>query len=571
MKLNVVSEKNFGKMIPVAILLVGLFLRAISLQGESFWEDEAQSFYQARNPFFIGADNPFGLHDLVDRFVLLRYIVNNDIHPPFYYAQLGLWSLLGISDWFLRSNSILWGVLAIAAVYAFACKLSPSHLVAIIAASLVAFSPFHVEMSIELRMYSLISCLAVVSISCLHTILHQSRAGKRSWILFTVVNLLIVYSQGIGFLWLLLINLIYLGFLAEYWLQNRQVPPNLRSWVISQLLTVVAFSLWLAIKLKGGVSGVASVARYLKVPTPLELLGVPGKMLFNNTASSNFPAPPLTTPGWILTLLAVLSVTLIAVAIFSLRKNIRTLLLLTVPSLGGLLIIYLISVLGRPVFILRGIIFCLPFFALLVAIGLVYVSQRIPRLLPDRMNYATKIGIANGWLEIVLIAMIAVNAWGIYQGTVSDARKQWQEVGALVAQQIQPQDVILIPRSTMSSLMLYSPPINRQEYNGLLINQLRSYWLRDDFIQKTSAESGYQQFLQSKGLDYGQNVSWIIITPAVDADVLLANRRLEPRIWAITSPNKGGARMDQAIALLNQRKTRQAHYEFHQIAVTLYQ
>lgn len=544
----------------------------MSLQGESFWEDEAQSFYQARNPFFLSGDNPFGIQDLQDRFVFLRYILDNDIHPPLYYAQLGLWSLLGISDWFMRSNSIFWGILTIAAVYYLAKQLPISPLVPLIAASLVALSPFHVEMSIELRMYSLIAFLAVASIIYLHRILNLATPSRWTWIAFTLINAGIYYAQGVGILWLLIPNLIYLGVAIEHWLRNRQLPSTWRLWLVSQGISLMVFIPWFAIKFRGGLGSAAGVAKYLKVPTLVELFATPGRLLFNNAASPSFPSPPLDTPGWILGLLALLTAGLIAAAIVSLRKDYKMLLLLSVPSIGGLFIFYGISAIAKPIFIIRALIFCLPFFAILVAIGLVYVGQLLEQAALKHSLSQVKVLLGYRLVGLVLLTIVAINFASIYQGVVTINRKQWQATGVLVAQQIQPQDVIALPRATMGSFMLYSPPIKREDYNGLLIQKLRSYWVKG---APKKNDTNYHQFLQANRLDYGKNVSWIIVTGATEPDRLIEDKWLDSRIWVMNSPDsdgglKGGQPMEELMTRLEQIKKHQEQHDFYQVAISAY-
>jgi mannosyltransferase len=135
--------------IAVAALMVfvlGIFLRIVALGREGLWMDEIYSATFAAMPF-------------VDTLVaVLRF----DVHPPLYYLQLGVWSAMGHSDRWLTLNSVLWSAATLLAVFLGTARRFGAR------AGLLALG-FCVVMGSELyfaeqvRMYSLLSCLAVLS------------------------------------------------------------------------------------------------------------------------------------------------------------------------------------------------------------------------------------------------------------------------------------------------------------------------------------------------------------------------------------------------------------------------
>ena len=143
------------------ILLAGAALRLYRLGADSLWYDETVSTYLA------GSRLP----------ELLRHTAG-DIHPPGYYILLRGWLVLmgyptghadahGIGLEFAAAFfSLFFGVLLIALVYALARRVA-NRQVGLIAALLVALSPYNVWYSQEVRMYTLGAALGVVVVYAL--------------------------------------------------------------------------------------------------------------------------------------------------------------------------------------------------------------------------------------------------------------------------------------------------------------------------------------------------------------------------------------------------------------------
>ncbi len=143
------------------IILAGTALRLFRLGADSLWYDETVSTYLA------GSRLP----------ELLRHTAG-DIHPPGYYVLLRGWLVLmgyptghadphGIGLEFSAAFfSLFFGVLLIALVYALARR-AANRQVGLIAALLVALSPYNVWYSQEVRMYTLGAALGVVVVYAL--------------------------------------------------------------------------------------------------------------------------------------------------------------------------------------------------------------------------------------------------------------------------------------------------------------------------------------------------------------------------------------------------------------------
>ncbi len=131
-----------------AILVIAFTLRIIRLDFQPLWWDEGYSLFFATRDFAT---------------MLERTAV--DIHPPLYYALLQFWmAFTGKSDVAVRLLSVVIGIATIPLIYALARQLFHDVRVALIAALLLALSPFHVYYSQEVRMYGLVTLLGLASV-----------------------------------------------------------------------------------------------------------------------------------------------------------------------------------------------------------------------------------------------------------------------------------------------------------------------------------------------------------------------------------------------------------------------
>ncbi len=137
-------KKHFG-----LLVIIGGYLLAtlINLNSASIWFDEA-----------------FSRHIIRFDFAKIWYFTSVDVHPPLYYFLLKIWtSVFGASDFAIRSMSVMFGALAIAALY-FLLKRLFNKKIAFFATLAAAFSPLFIRYSQEARMYMLVAFLAILAI-----------------------------------------------------------------------------------------------------------------------------------------------------------------------------------------------------------------------------------------------------------------------------------------------------------------------------------------------------------------------------------------------------------------------
>ncbi|MHB1319014.1 MAG: glycosyltransferase family 39 protein, partial [Anaerolineae bacterium] len=132
----------------IALLALSLGLRLYRLDSQSLWNDEGTSVALAQR----------------DVATILRNAAD-DIHPPLYYLTLRGWvRAFGVTEFAVRSLSVLMGVLVVGGTYLLARQLLSSTC-ALLAALFAALSPFQVYYSQEARMYigGTLAALALVA------------------------------------------------------------------------------------------------------------------------------------------------------------------------------------------------------------------------------------------------------------------------------------------------------------------------------------------------------------------------------------------------------------------------
>jgi len=151
------------------ILALAAALRVWHLGTESVWQDEATSVEIARDP---PAD--------------LVLDAATDVHPPLYYLALHFWlRLAGDAERALRALSVLFSLLAIAALIAFASRWF-DHRTALLAGFLAAISPLQIAFAQEARMYALLTLTAVLSMDAfLCVVRHGTRRALAAYVVAT--------------------------------------------------------------------------------------------------------------------------------------------------------------------------------------------------------------------------------------------------------------------------------------------------------------------------------------------------------------------------------------------------
>jgi hypothetical protein len=144
----------------IAITLIGAVLRVFLLSNKGLELEEVFSMWIAN-------------HNVAD---MLQWIARIDHHPPLYYLLLHYWiKLNGVTPSGLRMLSVLLGAGTIPIIYLIGKRLS-GVMMGLVAAVILALSPFNIRFAQEARMYTLLMFNAAVAIYALVRLLTDSRS-----------------------------------------------------------------------------------------------------------------------------------------------------------------------------------------------------------------------------------------------------------------------------------------------------------------------------------------------------------------------------------------------------------
>jgi uncharacterized membrane protein len=203
-----------------AILLLALLIRLIGLGAESAWIDEAYSIVLAK-------------HSILD---ILRGTAA-DQHPPLYYLLLHVWLWFGSGVVFTRLLCVVIGVIHIGQVLVLGRKIGGEWL-GLGAGLLLTLNPMHVWYSQEARQYILLAVLTTAATAELWDCLH----GHRRWGFYALFTILALYTQYFA-VFIILAHAVWIAGWAWWKRDYRLIIP----WVVSMLVTGIAFSPWLPV------------------------------------------------------------------------------------------------------------------------------------------------------------------------------------------------------------------------------------------------------------------------------------------------------------------------------------
>lgn len=224
-KITSIPANRFNFLL-ILILLISIALRVFGINSESLWFDEAYSIHLSK----------MNLWDLVRN-------TAEDVHPPLYYITLNLWEyVFGESETSSRMLSALFNVLTVYVIYRISAYLYDKK-TGLIAAFLLAISPFHIYYSQEARMYALLGMLSILSIySFIKLATEINNSGWRNYVLFSV---LMLYTHVYGF-WILCFETLFI--LVLFYLK-RLDKRKIKALLISAIMIVIAYLPWTGILL----------------------------------------------------------------------------------------------------------------------------------------------------------------------------------------------------------------------------------------------------------------------------------------------------------------------------------
>ena len=207
----------------ILILSLGISLRIFNIGKYDFWCDETVSILLAKETGHLSVTD-----------------YNYFIDPPIFYLLLSFWLHLGKSEFILRFFPFIFGVLSIPAIYLVSKELFNKK-VGLISAFILAVSPFHIYYSQELRTYSLVTFLALMTVYYLVKALKVNKVPY--WVGFIIFTILTIYSHNIALLLIIAVNTYFILFYKRY-------RVHLRRWLMSQSVIFFFYLPWVGILFK---------------------------------------------------------------------------------------------------------------------------------------------------------------------------------------------------------------------------------------------------------------------------------------------------------------------------------
>lgn len=198
------------------VLSIGALLRLATLGLQSFWLDEAITFWTIHRDLAALAD-----------------MLSIATRPLFFFVLYPFY-LLSASEWMLRLPSALAGTASLALLYALGRELFSDRRTALLAAALLALSPLHLWYSQEARFYALGGLISTSAVFFAVRGLKYNRS--RDWVLFGLFEGLGLWNES-GGIWLILALNIAGLLLARRLLREGRIF----GWALAQAVGVLVY------------------------------------------------------------------------------------------------------------------------------------------------------------------------------------------------------------------------------------------------------------------------------------------------------------------------------------------
>lgn len=365
------------RMVLLGLILLAFAIRVYRLNFQSLWRDEVDAILFAQQSLPTLAAN------------FLRVGQNG----PLYFLILHYWiRLAGISEFAVRFLSLAFGVLIIPTVFLLGRQLFGAGN-GLLAAFLMALSPYHVWYSQEARMYSLVAFLALLSLYLFYLALRKDR-----WFLWVGCVLVTGLSMYIHLFALLIIPVEGL-WLAVLWRRHPRAARNALLVLACLALPYLPIAVW---QVPALLSPPAETGYY---PYGLrEMIGI----LFSSFSLGVRPAggPPPIAPFAFLFLAGMFYEWNLRAegARGSIPKKWRAIcpnrgvILLLGYILIPIIAVYMVS-LRRPTFTDRYLIFVLPGYYVMLACGLLAVKRKSPLLFALCLSLVGLLSVRGVWVQ----------------------------------------------------------------------------------------------------------------------------------------------------------------------------
>jgi len=200
------------------IVILGFLLRAYHLGGQSLWYDEICTANRIN----------YTLSETVKRLFVSPF-------PPLYYIVMNLWvKIFGNGEFALRFPSLIFSVLSIIFVFKLSKELFGKE-TAFISAFLLSISPYSINYSQEAKMYAMLWFFSVFSFLFFYRFCKDDKFSNIA--LYVTAAVLAIYTMYIGFIFIVVQNIIYFIFFGG---------RRLKKWLLGQVLIVILYIPWVS-------------------------------------------------------------------------------------------------------------------------------------------------------------------------------------------------------------------------------------------------------------------------------------------------------------------------------------
>jgi len=176
--MNKLKEIFINNRFIITVLAVGAILRLLFLTKEGLWHDEALTGISAVKPFW--------------QMISFQFYLG---HTPLYLLIIKpLVFIFGDSELVLRLPSVIFGVLAVYALFLLADKLFKNKLMVYTSTALFALSALQIHFSQEARPYTMLVFFVILSFYLLLKALEDE--SVKSWFLYSIATLVAIYISA---------------------------------------------------------------------------------------------------------------------------------------------------------------------------------------------------------------------------------------------------------------------------------------------------------------------------------------------------------------------------------------
>ncbi len=332
-------------------LIVGLSLRLQDIFSRDFWYDEGFTGIAVR-----------------ENFSGLLEMIKQDVHPPLYYFSLKVFSgFFDYSVFGIRLWSLIFGMASVVVVFLLSKKLFDSRS-AVFASLVAAFSPFAIQYAAEGRMYSMFVFFVLLAVYFFVVGLQEKKSNGFLWLGFFVGLSSLTHYMG-----LIMLPIFYLTYIGWKIIEEKNLESSInkeslkklflnflpsKKLIFGLLIFGLIFSFWVPNfifhlgKSKNSNLDWIKPASFGDIPVNIQMFifGTPlGEM------SAGMPSPnEIEGVNW-LTLSVIFTIFLTSLFIWSLsqQEKKKEIFLVWMFSLGFMVEIWALSLLGKNFFVAR--------------------------------------------------------------------------------------------------------------------------------------------------------------------------------------------------------------------------